>query len=189
MPDVNERIGPPELDFGIRIAGARVTAVAAGSNADSFGLLPGDVIARIDERVVPQAMDVTDLLELVEPGSPIVLTVTRGTETRQLKGTYSPVPTPRRIPFFVHGKPSGRVDLVRSENTVTATTRRVAAFTLLLSPDQFDFSKPITVIADGRTVFTGTVKPDVATLLEWAAKDNDRTMLFGAALPIRLETK
>ena len=71
-------------------------------------------------------------------------------------------------------------------NTVTATTRHVAAFTLLLSPDQFDFSKPVKVVADGQTVFEGMVKKDVATLLKWAAKDNDRTMLFGAELPIRL---
>ena len=47
-------------------------------------------------------------------------------------------------------------------------------------------SKPITVVADGRTVFEGMVKPNVSTLLKWAAKDNDRTMLFGAELPIKL---
>jgi hypothetical protein len=186
MPDINERVGAPEPDFGIRVSGSRVTSVAAGSNADSFGLVPGDIVTRIGERVVPAGMDPRDLLGFFEPGSPLTLVITRGTETRDLKGTYNPVATPRRVPFFVHGRPSGRVDLVRKGNTVTATTRRVAAFTLLLSPDQFDFSKPITVIADGRTVFEGMVKKDLATLLEWAAKDNDRTMLFAAKLPIRL---
>ena len=50
---------------------------------------------------------------------------------------------------------SGRVDLVRAGNVVTATTRGVAAFTLLLSPDQFDFGKPVKVVANGRTVFDG----------------------------------
>ena len=67
-------------------------------------------------------------------------------------------------------------------NTVRATTRGVAAFTLLLSPDVFDFSKPVVVVADGREVFNGLVKKDVETLLRWAARDNDRTMLFGAEL-------
>ena len=33
---------------------------------------------------------------------------------------------------------------------------------LLLSPDVFDFTKPVTVVADGRTVFEGLVKNDVA---------------------------
>jgi hypothetical protein len=40
------------------------------------------------------------------------------------------------------------------------------------------------VVADGRTVFEGLVKKDVATLMRWAARDNDRTMLFGAELPV-----
>lgn len=186
MADINERLGPAEPDFGARVAGARITTVAAGSNADSFGLVPGDIVAKIGPRVVPAAMDVTDLLDLVDPGTPLVLTVTRGSESVELKGTYNPVATPRRIPFFVHNRPSGRVDLVRSGNTVTATTRRVAAFTLLLSPDQFDFAKPIKVVADSKTVFEGTVKTDVATLLKWAAHDNDRTMLFGAEVRVRL---
>lgn len=186
LPDINERVGPPQPDFGVRVNGARITSVASGSNADALGLVPGDIVLRIGERVVPRAMDVTDLLELLEPGTPITLTVSRGTETRDLKGTYSPVATPRRIPFFVHAKPSGRVDLKREGNTVTLTTRRVGMFTLLLSPDQFDFSKPVKVVADGRTVFEGLVKKDLVTLLKWAARDNDRTMLFGAELQIRL---
>ncbi len=187
LPDINERVGPPQPDFGVRVNGARITSVASGSNADSFGLVPGDIVERIGARVVPRGMDVTDLLDLIEPGTAITLTVTRGTETRDLKGTYSPVATPRRIPFFVHAKPSGRVDLKREGNTITLTTRRVGVLTLLLSPDQFDFSKPVRVVADGRTVFEGAVKTDLATLLKWAARDNDRTMLFGAELQIRLQ--
>jgi hypothetical protein len=75
---------------------------------------------------------------------------------------------------------------VRDGNTVRATTRGVAAFTLLLSPDVFDFTRPITVVADGRTVFEGRVQKSVETLLTWAAKDNDRTMLYGEALSITL---
>ena len=46
---------------------------------------------------------------------------------------------------------SGRVDLTRTGNVVTASTRGVTAFTLLLSPDQFDFAKPVKVVANGRT--------------------------------------
>ena len=74
--------------------------------------------------------------------------------------------------------------MVRDGNTVRATTRGVAAFTLLLSPDVFDFAKPVVVVADGRTVFEGLVKKDVETLMRWAARDNDRTMLFGAEIAV-----
>ena len=64
--------------------------------------------------------------------------------------------------IFESTRPSGRVDLVRSGNTVTATTTGVAAFTLLLSPDAFDLSQPVKVEANGRTVFNGRVDPSVA---------------------------
>ena len=85
--------------------------------------------------------------------------------------------------------PSGRVDLMRSGNTVTAATTGVAEFTLLVSPDAFDPTRPVKVEANGRTVFNGRVDPSVATLLKWAARDNDRTMLFVAELRINLSTR
>jgi hypothetical protein len=81
----------------------------------------------------------------------------------------------------------GRVDLVRNGNTVEASTRGVTAFTLLLSPDQFDFAQPIRVMANGREVFHGRVERSLGTLMKWAARDNDRTMLFAAELPIILK--
>jgi hypothetical protein len=60
----------------------------------------------------------------------------------------------------------------------------VAAFTLLLSPDQFDLNRAVTVVVNGRTVFERVVQSDIRTLLKWAARDNDRTMLFAAEVPI-----
>ena len=86
--------------------------------------------------------------------------------------------------LFDHSRPSGRVDLVRSGNSVTAATRGVAAFTILASPDAFDLAQPIKVVVNGRTAFDGRVEPTLATLLKWAARDNDRTMLFAAELRI-----
>jgi hypothetical protein len=186
LPDVNDVLGPAEPDFGVRVNGTTILSVAAGSNADSFGLLPGDIVTKLGPRVIPAALDITDLLEITPPGTPLTMTVTRAGQPVELKGTFNPTTSPSRRPLFTHSHPSGRVDLVRDGNTVTATTRRVRSFTLLISPDQFDFSKPIKVVADGRTVFEGPVQKDVKTLLKWAARDNDRTMLFGAELPITL---
>jgi hypothetical protein len=87
--------------------------------------------------------------------------------------------------MFEHTRPSGRVDLVRTGNTVTATTRGVAEFTLLISPDAFDLAQPVSVIVNGRTAFEGRVDASLTTLLKWAARDNDRTMLFAAELRIK----
>jgi predicted esterase len=88
--------------------------------------------------------------------------------------------------LFPRSHPSGRVDLVRRGNRVEAATRNVTEFTLLLSPEVFDFSQPVQVIANGRTVFDGTVERSLPALLKWAAADNDRTMLIGAELHITL---
>ena len=89
--------------------------------------------------------------------------------------------------LFPRGRPAGRVDLTRRGNAVEMKTRGVAELTLLLSPDVFDFSQPLVVTANGRVVADRVVEPSVATLVKWAARDSDRTMLFGAELHVVLK--
>ena len=86
--------------------------------------------------------------------------------------------------FFMHTRRSGRVDIRRNGNTFDAIVRDVASFTLLLSPDAIDFSKPVIVTVNGKQVFGSAVKKDLGALLRWAARDNDRTSLYGAELAI-----
>jgi len=62
--------------------------------------------------------------------------------------------------------------------------RDVAKFTLLLSPDAIDFTKPIVVTVNGKRVHNGIAKKDISTLMRLAARDNDRTAIYGAELPI-----
>jgi hypothetical protein len=90
-------------------------------------------------------------------------------------------------PMFSRSAPSGRVDIERNGNSFRATTARVASFRLLLSPGVVDFSRPVTVEIDGETVFDQIVAPNLETLLRWASRDNDRTMLYGAELRIDVE--
>jgi hypothetical protein len=40
--------------------------------------------------------------------------------------------------------------------------------------------------ANGKTVFDRKVEKDLRTLMKWAAVDNDRTMLFGAEVHVRV---
>jgi hypothetical protein len=89
--------------------------------------------------------------------------------------------------LFARRLTSGRVDLTRRGNAIEMKTRGVAELTLLLSPEVFDFSQPIVVTANGRVVADARVEPSVATLAKWAARDNDRTMLFGAELHVPLK--
>lgn len=92
--------------------------------------------------------------------------------------------TGRTVPLFDRSRSSGRVDAVRRGNAFEVRTRGVRAFTLLLSPDVVNFAEPVRVTVNGRTVHEARVAADIATLLQWAARDNDRTMLYGAELKI-----
>ena len=89
-----------------------------------------------------------------------------------------------KTPLYQRGKASGRVDVTRRGNGFDTKTRGVQKFTVLLSPDVIDFAKPVQVMVNGKPAFDGVVKKDVATLATWAARDNDRTMLYGAALTV-----
>ena len=85
---------------------------------------------------------------------------------------------------FPHAAPAGTVTLVRTGNAVEASTRGVATFTLLISPERFDLSKPITVRVNGEVVVDTLVTPRVETLLRWAARDLDHTMLFASEIVV-----
>jgi poly(3-hydroxybutyrate) depolymerase len=187
LADLNEMAIGPAPDFGVRSNGTRINRVMPGSNADKIGLKDGDVLVRLNDETVRAGTDVQDALEDVEPGAHIELLVARNNLPVEISGTYEPalVTGPPRKLFARSGR-SGRVDLARTGNVVEASTHGVTAFTLLLSPDQFDFAKPVKVIANGRTVFDGRVRKDVRTLTKWAAIDHDRTMLFGAEIRIDL---
>lgn len=147
----------------------------------------GDVVSEIAGQTVPPDGDLADLVErCCRELSAIELIVARNEQRVSLSGSldaptnYGPV-----VPLFPRRRPSGRVDLVKSGNTVRATTSGVAEFTLLLSPDAFDFERQITVVTNG-VVSVHEVTRSLATLLKWAAVENDRTMLFGAELRIRV---
>ncbi len=87
--------------------------------------------------------------------------------------------------LFARRRQSGRVELTRRGNAVDATTHGVSEFTVLVSSDAFDLTRPITVSVNGRPMFDGKLNPSLETLMKWAARDNDRTMLFVAELHIR----
>ncbi len=82
------------------------------------------------------------------------------------------------------GALSGKITLVRNENRVDVETRGVARYLLLLSPRQFDLSRPIEVLTNGATSYAAKVERSSETLLRWTARDNDRGMLFAAEISI-----
>lgn len=96
-------------------------------------------------------------------------------------GSDVPVPSDG---VFRHKRPSGRVDVRRNANVFVAASHGVKEFRVLLSPAVVDFTKPVTVMVNGRQVFSGPVTKDPRVLLTWHARDNDRAMLYGAELRV-----
>ena len=185
LPDLNRFVPDPLAGFGLRAEGARVVSVLASSSASTFNLQPGDVVLAVNGQPVPAGQKLLDHLATAPANTFVTLKVQRGDTTQELRGYFAPgIASPRRL--FNRSAPTGRVDLVREGNLVEATTRGVAAFTLLLSPDVFDFTKPIKIVVDGRTVVDAVINGRVETLMKWAAQDNDRTMLFAAEASVRV---
>lgn len=85
----------------------------------------------------------------------------------------------------VEGQP-GIMTVSREGNNFTVTSESVDAFTLLLSPEQVDFSEEVSVVANGRPLFIGKVEQNMNTLLDWAVRDRDKSMLYTAALSLRV---
>jgi predicted esterase len=192
LPDSNVLRRGRELDFGLRInsgvdRGRRAFEVVPGSNAAVLGLRTGDRFVEVNGTPVQTGRDIAEGMQTWDLGKPVTFVVERDGKRAVLEGIFQPaeVDVPPAA-IFPRRKPSGRVDLVRSGNVIEASTEGVQAFTLLLSPSIFDFRRPVRVVANGRTAFEGMVEPSVATMLKWAARDNDRTMIFGAELSIEL---
>jgi hypothetical protein len=187
LDDPNLVASEPRADFGARSIGNRINRVMPGSNAERIGLKAGDALVRLNDETVHVGVDVEEIFKGITPGSNITLLVARDNAPVELAGVYAPTQTvDPPHPMFDRGVPSGRVDATRDGNTVTVKTRGVTAFTLLLSPDQFDLEQPVTVVVNGHNAPGSKVEKSVRTLMKWAATDNDRTMLFGAELRVNL---
>lgn len=183
---------PRDIDFGIRVnsrtgKGNKLIDVLKGSNAEAIGLRKDDEIVQIDNAKIGSARDLVNKLQKQQVGAPIAIRVKRNGKSVDLQSTFQPGPldSPPQ-PIYVRTKPSGRVDLVRTGNTVDVKTHGVKTYTLLISPARFDFAKPIKIVTNGHVSFEGLMKLDVATLAKWAARDNDRAMLFGAEIQVNV---
>ena len=76
----------------------------------------------------------------------------------------------------------GMLTVNREGNVFTVVADSVSEFTLLLSPEEIDFSKEVQVTVNGSPLFDGVVAQDSNTLLEWARRDMDKSMLYTAEL-------
>lgn len=75
----------------------------------------------------------------------------------------------------------------REANNITVVADGVTEFTLLLNPEEIDFTEAVRVTVNGSLFSEETVKQDMRTLLNWAQQNFDRSMLFTAELTISLD--
>lgn len=73
-------------------------------------------------------------------------------------------------------------------NRIEVTADRVQRYSLFLNEQLIDFSKPLTVVTNGRLSFNGVVSPSVDTLLRQARLRQDPLQLFPVHLTIVVET-
>ena len=190
----NTIVDPTQLNLGINMLGVmdgglKFIEIGGDSIASAAGLQSGDNLIGIEGEFNPSVEDLTQALQGFAPGQQIPILVQRGGEELELALVYPEQAAPQSREAFPQSGPSGRVELQQQRNQVTVSTRGVTRFTLLLSPDQFDFTQPVTVVTNGVTVFDDIVEPDVEALLRWAAIDRDRTAMYGAELSIDVEAQ
>jgi len=73
-----------------------------------------------------------------------------------------------------------------ANNVIKLRSHGVSRVRLLISPDRFDFSQPLTVEYRGNSTTYPPLQPSVETLLKWYLKDDDPSMLFGRELVLKL---
>ncbi|HKI84395.1 MAG TPA: hypothetical protein VKA63_08665 [Candidatus Krumholzibacteria bacterium] len=92
---------------------------------------------------------------------------------------------PRRAQAFPRHGPSGRLSARRQGNTITVTTRNVRRFKLLLGAGEFDFTRPIEVVVDGKST-QRRLKPSVQSLMKWSIRDGDPELLIAAEIEYKV---
>ena len=80
----------------------------------------------------------------------------------------------------------GLLQVTRQGNEIDVVARGISEFTLLLNPDEVDFSQAIQVNVNSENIFSEVVSQEKETLLRWAGMDLDRSMLFSAELNLSI---
>tara|TARA_B100001123_G_scaffold447857_1_gene606758 strand:+ start:13090 stop:14745 length:1656 start_codon:yes stop_codon:yes gene_type:complete len=170
-----------EVENGL---GLKVLEVGRPSLAAEAGLDVNDIIVDIGGIPTPTADAAREAILGASPGDSLPVTVDRRGVTKILTLKFPSQQRGFSRPAFARNQVSGRVDLEREGNSVTLLTRGVRRLSLLLSREQFDFSKPVTVTVNNQVAFDEFVTPSVTTLLRWATVDWDRSMLVDVELEI-----
>ena len=184
FPDINLALASERIVFGASLAyhGDSLFTVAGlepGSTAHLMGVKNGDQILRINGTDVLTQADLTYVLDGKRPGDSVEVELIRDGETVFLLGTIPPGERAYRRDLM-----TGSLRARAEANLIDVEVRHVGKYTLLISSSQFDLSEPIIVTTNGTTSFSDVVEPDIHFMLEQAAADLDRTIVYEAKIEI-----
>lgn len=95
----------------------------------------------------------------------------------------------KSVSMFLRQKLFGQIEVNKLGNIVYVRTENVKKYTLLISPEHFDLSKPIEVYTNNLLSFKGRLTKNIKTLIKYNIEDNDRKMLFSNELKITVGKK
>jgi predicted esterase len=184
--DVNLTQASAPIVFGASVAyqGGTMFTVAGlepGSTAHVMGVKTGDQLLSIGGYPVQAQADIADAMIGKRAGDVLEVVLVRGGETIVLSGRVQAADV-----FYARDLPTASIYAAAAGNAIDVSVNHVGGYTLFISSRQFDLSQPILVRTNGQTSFSDTVTPDIRLMLERAAEDFDREMIFEAEIRIRV---
>ncbi len=187
FPDVNPKLTETRVRIGVMIdqafagPGVRVESAAQGSVAEEIGLAKGDVVDAIDGSLVKDFAGLRRILGAKKFGDDVAVKWKRGAESMEKKAT---IPAAKSEPAFDRKSPWATIRAEAKGNRIEVSCLGIASFDVLLSPRLVDLSKPVDVIVNGKSAFSGVVQTDLRFLLEQWASDEDRSIVYRARLSV-----
>lgn len=151
--------------------GIKISRVDRGSYAEAVGMRIGDILLQAAGQEITSSFSLKAAKEGARCGEPFDFTVRRAGRRLRLPGI---LPQPGMYYLFAREVPSAAVRARRDGNVFTILGSRVSRLKLRLHPDMFDPEKPVRVVFNGRCIFSGKVKPDMAVMLAAYAANRDR---------------
>ncbi|MCK6481311.1 MAG: PDZ domain-containing protein [Planctomycetes bacterium] len=187
FPDVNPllrdervRLGV-QLDQGFEGPGGLVTQVVEGSLAASLGLAAGDLLLEVDGAAVPNGAMVRRMLAGKKRGDEVSVRWRRGAEEMSGTGRFPP---PATEPAFDRRKPWGSLRAEWTGDLLEVEGLGIGAFEVRVDADRVAAGREIRVVVNGVEAFRGAVAPDPGYLLDRAAEDADRRLVYGGRVAI-----
>jgi len=155
--------------------GVKITKIVQGSVADSINLRKDDIIIGMDGIPVDSIRTLLELRDKKKRGEAFVLNILRDETELDLTGRF---PDVVYYDAFNYNLKSGAVKAEYFGNRFEIETSRVKEITLYFHPAMINLNIPVTVILNGKKVYSEKIGINREFMLESFRKHKDRTALW-----------